>query len=93
MRCSQLTAAAQLSDPRRTGEGINQDRPHTGDGTDRLSGGCGIQFAYRRFGPANGRRVPLVFFNHFRGNLDTSDPAITGAFAAGREVVLFGNAG
>ena len=35
----------------------------------------------------------LVFFNHFRGNLDTFDPAITGAFAADREVVLFDNAG
>ena len=53
----------------------------------------GIRFAYRRFGAADGRRAPLVFFNHFRGNLDTFDPAITGAFAADREVVLFDNAG
>jgi len=51
----------------------------------------GIRFAYRRFGGAGG--VPLVFFNHFRGNLDTFDPAITDAFAADREVVLFDNAG
>ena len=51
----------------------------------------GIRFAYRRFGRAGG--VPLVFFNHFRGNLDTFDPAITDAFAADREVVLFDNAG
>jgi pimeloyl-ACP methyl ester carboxylesterase len=51
----------------------------------------GIRFAYRRFGPAQG--IPLVFFNHFRGNLDTFDPAITDAFAADREVVLFDNAG
>src|SRR5271154_5473765 len=53
----------------------------------------GIRFAYRRFGAAGGSRAPLGFFNHFRGNLDTFDPAITGAFAADREVVLFDNAG
>jgi pimeloyl-ACP methyl ester carboxylesterase len=52
----------------------------------------GIRFAYRRFGHAHGR-VPLVFFQHFRGNLDTFDPAITDAFAADREVVVFDNAG
>jgi pimeloyl-ACP methyl ester carboxylesterase len=53
----------------------------------------GIRFAYRRFGDAYGGRVPLVFFQHFRGNMDTFDPAITDAFAADREVVLFDNAG
>jgi pimeloyl-ACP methyl ester carboxylesterase len=53
----------------------------------------GIRFAYRRFGAAGGSRAAVVFFNHFRGNLDTFDPAITGAFAADREVVLFDNAG
>ena len=52
----------------------------------------GIRFAYRRFGRAGGR-VPLVFFNHFRGNLDTFDPAITNGFATDREVVVFDNAG
>jgi pimeloyl-ACP methyl ester carboxylesterase len=52
----------------------------------------GIRFAYRRFG-ASGGRVPVVFFQHFRGNLDNFDPAITDALAADREVVLFDNAG
>ena len=51
----------------------------------------GIRFAYRRFGRAGG--IPLVFFNHFRGNLETFDPAITNGFAADREVILFDNAG
>src|ERR1700749_1255571 len=51
----------------------------------------GIRFAYRRFGRAGG--IPLVFFNHFRGNLETFDPAITNGFGADREVVLFDNAG
>jgi pimeloyl-ACP methyl ester carboxylesterase len=51
----------------------------------------GIRFAYRRFGARSG--VPLVFFQHFMGNLDDHDPALTDAFAADREVILFNNAG
>src|ERR1700682_5232715 len=51
----------------------------------------GICFAYRRFGA--GRRVPLVFFPHFMGNLDDHDSALTDASAADREVILFNNAG
>jgi pimeloyl-ACP methyl ester carboxylesterase len=51
----------------------------------------GIRFAYRRFGRATG--VPLVFFQHFMGNLDDHDPALTDAFARDREVILFNNAG
>jgi pimeloyl-ACP methyl ester carboxylesterase len=51
----------------------------------------GIRFAYRRFGAAGTR--PVIFFNCFRGNMDTYDPAITDALAAEREVILFDNAG
>jgi pimeloyl-ACP methyl ester carboxylesterase len=51
----------------------------------------GIRFAYRRFGAGPG--TPVVFVQHFLGNLDTFDPAITDAVAAGREVVLFDNTG
>jgi pimeloyl-ACP methyl ester carboxylesterase len=51
----------------------------------------GIRFAYRRFGARHG--VPLVFFQHFMGNLDDHDSALTDAFAADREVILFNNAG
>jgi pimeloyl-ACP methyl ester carboxylesterase len=51
----------------------------------------GIRIAYRRFGA--GSRVPLVFFQHFMGNLDDHDSALTDAFAADREVILFNNAG
>ena len=51
----------------------------------------GIRFAYRRFGAGSG--IPLVFFQHFMGNLDDHDPALTNAFAADREVILFNNAG
>jgi hypothetical protein len=52
--------------------------------------GGGIRFAYRRFGVPE--RLPLVFFQHFMGTLDDHDPALSDAFAAGREVILFNNA-
>lgn len=51
----------------------------------------GIRFAYRRFGQKE--KAPLVFFQHFGGNLDNWDPAITDGLAQGREVILFDNAG
>jgi len=60
---------------------------------------CGIRFAYRRFGISAYRRLggperlPLVFFQHFIGTLDDHDPAVSDAFAADREVILFNNAG
>src|SRR5690242_11755826 len=51
----------------------------------------GTRFAYRRFGIPAG--TPLVFTQHFMGNLDNFDPAISDALAAGRETILFDNAG
>jgi len=52
---------------------------------------AGIEFAYRRFGtPAE---LPLVMLQHFRGNLDNWDPALTDALAAEREVILVDYAG
>jgi pimeloyl-ACP methyl ester carboxylesterase len=51
----------------------------------------GTRFAYRRFGTPAG--TPLVCTQHFMGNLDNFDPAISDALAAGREVILFDNAG
>ena len=51
----------------------------------------GARFAYRRIGPPG--KNPLVFFNHYMGNLDDNDPAITDGFASDREVILFNNAG
>jgi pimeloyl-ACP methyl ester carboxylesterase len=47
---------------------------------------AGIDFAYRRFGRTCG--VPLVLLQHFRGNLDNWDPALTDALATEREVIL-----
>jgi len=48
-------------------------------------------YAYRRFG--NGPGVPLLFLQHFTGNLDNWDPAVTDPLALGREVILFESAG
>ncbi|MFJ3303849.1 alpha/beta fold hydrolase [Streptomyces sp. NPDC086549] len=53
----------------------------------------GIRFAYRRFGDTAAGRTPVVFFQHFIGNLDDHDPAISDGFAADREVILFNNTG
>ena len=49
------------------------------------------RFAYRRFGRAH--NTPVVFINHFRGNLESFDPLISDDLAADREVILFDNAG
>jgi hypothetical protein len=51
----------------------------------------GIRYAYRRFGNPTG--TPIVLLQHFMGNLDNYDPAITDALAQGREVILTDNAG
>lgn len=51
----------------------------------------GVRLAYRRFGKAGG--PPLVFFQHFVGNLDGWDPKVVDGLARDREVILFDNAG
>ncbi|WP_250009284.1 alpha/beta fold hydrolase [Actinoplanes sp. M2I2] len=51
----------------------------------------GISYAYRRFGVSGG--VPLLMLQHFRGNLDNWDPALTDGLAASREVILVDYAG
>jgi pimeloyl-ACP methyl ester carboxylesterase len=46
----------------------------------------GVHFAFRRFGAPS--RTPLVMLQHFRGNLDSWDPALTDALAREREVII-----
>jgi pimeloyl-ACP methyl ester carboxylesterase len=58
--------------------------------TRHIDGG-GVRFAYRRLNTGTG--VPVVFTNHFMGNLDTVDPAVLDALAATRDVIVFDNAG
>src|SRR6202451_4665695 len=51
----------------------------------------GTSYAYRRFGKAG--TIPVVFLQHFRGNLDNWDPALVDDIAAEREVILVDNSG
>ena len=50
----------------------------------------GVGYAYREAGDGG---VPLVLLQHFRGNLDSWDPALIDALAADRRVVTFDNTG
>ncbi|RMI28976.1 alpha/beta fold hydrolase [Nocardia stercoris] len=52
----------------------------------------GVTYAYRRFGNTAGA-PPLVFLQHFRGNLDNWDPILVDSLAQHREVVLLDNTG
>ena len=58
----------------------------------RLTAPNGIDFAYRRFGNA-AAGTPVVFLQHFRGNIDNWDPALIDPIALDREVILIDNAG
>ena len=56
-----------------------------------VSAANGIDYAYRDTG--GDLAVPLILFQHFRGNLDNWDPALIDALASTRRVVTFDNAG
>jgi pimeloyl-ACP methyl ester carboxylesterase len=58
----------------------------------RVGAADGVEYAYRDTGGGEGG-VPLVLLQHFRGNLDSWDPALIDALAAARRVVTFDNAG
>jgi pimeloyl-ACP methyl ester carboxylesterase len=53
----------------------------------------GIAYAYRRFGNVERAAPPVLFLQHFRGNLDNWDPALVDAIATQREIILLDNAG
>src|SRR3954471_11654972 len=53
----------------------------------------GDSLSYRRFGNEQTDAPPLVFLQHFRGNLDSWDPALVDRLARDREVVLLDNRG
>src|ERR1700693_2216197 len=55
-----------------------------------VSAASGVDYAYREAGDGG---VPLVLLQHFRGNLDSWDPALIDALAPGRRVVTFDNTG
>jgi pimeloyl-ACP methyl ester carboxylesterase len=53
----------------------------------------GDSLSYRRFGNEQTDAPPLVFLQHFRGNLDSWDPALVDRLAQDREVILLDNRG
>jgi pimeloyl-ACP methyl ester carboxylesterase len=55
-----------------------------------VSAPSGVDYAYRDTGEGE---IPLVLFQHFRGNLDSWDPALIDALATHRRVITFDNAG
>ena len=55
-----------------------------------VSAANAVDYAYREAGDGG---VPLVLLQHFRGNLDSWDPALIDALAPGRRVVTFDNTG
>jgi len=64
---------------------VSVEATHNTAGT-RFVGAAKVDFAYRRFGSQAER--PLLMLQHFRGNLDNWDPALTDAVAAERQVIL-----
>ena len=56
----------------------------------RVTAENAIDYAYRDLGEGE---VPLVLLQHFRGNLDSWDPALADALAADRRLVAFDNVG
>jgi len=71
-----------------TTTGANTD--DAGAAIRRVAADNGIEYAYRELGAGD---VPLVLFQHFRGNLDNWDPALIDDLAAQRRVVTFDNVG
>ncbi len=55
-----------------------------------ISAPNGVDYAYR---DTDGDGAPLVLLQHFRGNLDSWDPALIDALALARRVITFENAG
>ena len=69
------------------------DGPYSGLPNKLVGAANGIDYAYRDTGPGASGGVPLVLFQHFRGNLDNWDPALIDALASARRVITFDNAG
>jgi len=51
----------------------------------------GIDLTYRSFGRKEG--IPVIFLQHFTGNMDNWDPEVTNAIAEEYPVILFNNKG
>ena len=62
-----------------------RDSPFSGLPNKLVRAANGIDYAHRDTGAAASGGVPLVLFQHFRGNLDNWDPALIAALAAARQ--------
>ena len=56
-----------------------------------VTGENGVTYAYRRYGKAG--TAPVLFLQHFRGNLDNWDPALVDDIAVEHEVILLDTSG
>jgi pimeloyl-ACP methyl ester carboxylesterase len=63
---------------------------YVGSENRRVEAANGTTFAYRDVGRG---QVPLILLQHFRGNLDSWDPALIDSLAENRRVVTFDNTG
>src|ERR1700759_916908 len=63
---------------------------YTTSETRRVDAANGTSFAYRDLGEGD---VPVVLFQHFRGNLENWDAPLIDALAASRRVLTFANTG
>jgi pimeloyl-ACP methyl ester carboxylesterase len=63
---------------------------YTNAQTETVEAANGTSFAYRDVGNGD---VPIVAFQHFRGNLENWDPPLIDALAANRRVLTFDNTG
>ena len=93
---SAAVAAASLAGGKSFAESSGSSSDNGSEGTaitvpTRFVETNGIRFAYRRWGKKG--NLPLVFNQHFTGNLDNWDPAVLDGLAREREVIIFNNAG
>ena len=58
-----------------------------------LSAANGVDYAYRDTSGGSDGAIALILLQHFRGNLDSWDPALVDALARARRVIAFDNAG
>jgi pimeloyl-ACP methyl ester carboxylesterase len=66
------------------------ERSYIASENKQVEAANGTTFAYRDLGSGE---VPLVLFQHFRGNLDNWDPVLIDALAEKRRVITFDNTG
>jgi pimeloyl-ACP methyl ester carboxylesterase len=68
------------------------EQPYAQLPNDKVSAANGVSYAYRDTGGDEGV-TPVVLLQHFRGNLDSWDPALVDALAANHRVITFDYAG